>query len=310
MRTSHELLLSRLRFRHLQLITEIERSGSLSRAADALSLTQPALSKSLAELEATLGFAVFHRGPRGLQKTPQGAVLMRGAERLLRELQHVQSEAEAAAHDHRAAGILRLGAPAFLAVTSLPAVVRRLTQADPPLVVHLTEASVPRLMEDLQRGELDALVSVYNPAVMASAGGKSARFEPFAQERYVVIAPAKHPLAASRAITWRTLAKQPWVLTRAPSLARVFIEDSFRREGVEPPVPLCETDGPVTAARMVAAGVGLSSVPESTAREAKVGGAVTVLKLRTAQPKATLGLVYRDAMVGHPHVEALRAALQ
>ncbi|MES2186301.1 MAG: LysR family transcriptional regulator [Pseudomonadota bacterium] len=302
-------LLARLRFRHLQLIAEVERTGSLSRAAEALSLTQPALSKALKEIEDMLGFEVFHRGARGLQKTPQGAVVVQGAVLMLRELLHVHAEAEAAGASGDVAALLRLGTSAFIAVGLLPPVIARLASRVPPLVVRLREDNVPRLFESLLAGELDALVTLYNSDVMAATAGREVRFEKISEERYVVIAPAGHPLARARNVSWQALGEAPWVLTVKPSLARVFVDDSFRRHGVAPPAPLCETDGPLTAARMVAAGVGLGSVPESTAQDALRSKTVALVRLRNPQPSATLGLVYRTAAADHPRVALLRQAL-
>ena len=309
MRTVTEHLLARLRFRHLQLIAEVERTGSLSRAAEALSLTQPALSKALKEIEDMLGFEIFHRGARGLQKTTQGAVVAHGASLLLRKLLHVQAEAEAAGADGDLAGVLRLGTSAFLAVGVLPPVISRLTRLAPPLAIRLREDTVPRLFESLLAGDLDALVTLYNPDVMASTAGRDVRFEKISDERYLVIAPAGHPLARARKVSWQTLAEAPWVLTVKPSLARVFVEDGFRRHGLAPPLPICEIDGPITAAHMVAAGVGLSSVPETTANDALKSKAVSLVKLQTPQATATLGLVYRTASADHPRVSLLRQAL-
>lgn len=309
MRNVEEHLLARLRFRHLQLIAEVERTGSLSRAADALSLSQPALSKALKEIEGMLGFEVFHRGVRGLQKTAQGAIVVNGAQLLLRELKHVHAEAEAAGGDGGLSAVLRLGTSAFLAVGLLPPVISRLSQLTPPLAVWLREDTVPRLFESLFAGDLDALVTLYNPEVMAGTAGRDIRFEKISEERYLVIAPADHRLARARAASWASLADARWVLTRKPSLARVFVEDSFRRHGLTPPLPLCETDGPITAARMVAAGVGLSSVPETTARDALKSKAVSLVRLQSPQPTATLGLVYRTAAASHPRIAQLRQAL-
>jgi DNA-binding transcriptional LysR family regulator len=302
-------LLARLRFRHLQLVAEVERTGSLSRAAEVLSLTQPALSKALKEIEDMLGFAIFHRGPRGLQKTAQGVVVVHGASLLLREMLHVHAEAQAAGADGSVAAVLRLGTSAFLAVGLLPPVVAMLTSLQPPLVVRMREDNVPRLFESLLAGELDALVTLYNPDVMASTVGREVRFEKLSEEHYVVIAPPGHRLARARSVSWQALSEAPWVLTRKPSLARVLVEDSFRREGVTPPAPRCETDGPVTAARMVAAGVGLSSVPESTAQDLLKTKAVRLIKVQVPQASATLGLVYRTASVDHPRIVLLRRAL-
>ncbi|MDB5847396.1 MAG: LysR family transcriptional regulator [Rhodoferax sp.] len=290
-------------------MAEVERTGSLTRAAEALNLTQPALSKALKEIEDMLGFEVFQRGARGLQKTPQGAVLVNGASLLLRELAHVQLEADAAGAGGDLRAVLRLGTSAFLAVGILPPVIARLTDLVPPVAVRLREDNVPRLFEALLIGDLDALVTLYNADVMASTAGREVQFEKISEERYVVIAPPGHRLARTRAVTWQRLAEEPWVLTLKPSLARVFVEDSFRRHGVAPPSPICETEGPLTAARMVAAGVGFSSVPQSTAEEPLRNKAVNLVRMETPQQSATLGLVYRTAAAAHPRVALLRQAL-
>ena len=108
-------LLARLRFRHLQLIAEVERTGSLSRAADALSLTQPALSKALKEVEGMMGFEIFHRGTRGLQKTAQGAVVVNGA---VAEISGLISQYRA---HHPGLGVLLTGGDAALLAARLPA---------------------------------------------------------------------------------------------------------------------------------------------------------------------------------------------
>jgi LysR family transcriptional regulator of abg operon len=303
-------LLARLRFRHLQLLTEIERTGSLSKSAAVLSLTQPALSKALKEVEAMLGFPIFSRGSRGLQKTPQGEIVLRGASLLIRELQHLHVEAKSAGPTGKVGGILRLGAPAFLSVTFIPQVVARLTRLSPPLAVSLSESNVPSLVEALSGGTLDALITVYNAGAMAAASNRGARFEKFAEAPYVVIAPSAHPLARLRKVSWKTLSTAPWIMTCKPSLARYFAEDSFRSHGVEPPSPLCETVSPVTSAYMVAEGIGISNVPAVIAREAEARGGVRRVSLDVPQPNAMLGLVYRSVAASDPRIAALRNAVQ
>lgn len=306
-RTDH--LLTRLRFRHLQLIVAIDRTGSLSQASRLLNLTQPALSKALQEVEGLLGFRLFERSARGLEKTRQGQIIVEGARLLIEELRHLQHEAQAAGRAEGAAAVLRLGASAFLAITRLPPIVARLTRQDPPLLVNIHEDSVPRLFEALLAGALDALLTVYNPEVIAASVAKALRFERIVEEAYAVIAPADHPLARARRVSWDQLLGQPWVLTRKPSLARIFIEESFLRYGHTPPVPVCETGSPVTSAHLVAAGIGLSGVPGTTMREAERRGGIRPLRLRPAPPGAVLGLVYRSAAADHPRIHRLRAAV-
>lgn len=303
-------LLARLRFRHLQLIAEVERTGSLTRAADALSLTQPALSKSLKEIEDILGFEIYHRSARGLQKTPQGVVLAQGVEVLLKQLQHIHEEAGAANSDASNAGILRLGSSAFIAVGLLPPIIAGITRRIPRISVRITEDNVPRLFEKLISGDLDALICIYSSEIMTSDNAKGLQFEKLYEEPYVVIAPAGHPLTKRSGITWESLSEEPWILTRKPSFARVLVEDRFGQHGIMMPTPICETDGPVTAARLVANGVGISSVPESTAREHLENKSIVMLRVQTPHPAATLGLVYRKTNASHPRIDLLRKELK
>ena len=147
-----ERLAARLRFRHLQLITEIQRCGSLRAASQPLNLTQPALSKALREIEAAFGFTLFARTARGLTPTAQGAVVVRGAAMLLEELAHLHAEAAAG---ESAISLVRIGAPPFVAQDYLPAVLTRLALRKPPVRTQLTEDRVPLLLESLTAGKLD-----------------------------------------------------------------------------------------------------------------------------------------------------------
>ncbi|MGE0801181.1 MAG: LysR family transcriptional regulator [Lautropia sp.] len=304
-RTDH--LLSRLRFRHLQLIVAIDETGSLSSASRVLSLTQPALSKALQEVEGMLGFRLFERGARGLEQTRQGRIVVAGARLLIEELGHLQREARAAGHG--AVAMLRLGVSAFLAITHLPPIIARLSRQDPPLLVSVHEDSVPKLFESLLGGSLDALLTVYNPEVIAASVSKALRFERLFEEAYAVIAPATDRLTRLQRVTWDRLLGEPWVLTRKPSLARIFIEECFLRYGHTPPVPVCETGSPVTSAHLVAAGIGLSCVPGTTLREAERGGSIRQVRVTPAPPSAVLGLVYRSTAAAHPRIDRLRAAV-
>ena len=310
MQASGTHLFARLRFRHLQLVDEVERTGSLSRAAKGLNLTQPALSKALKEMEDMLGFAIFHRGRHGLEKTPQGTIVVRGASLLLRELLHVRAEAEAVGAEGNLAGVLRLGTTGFLAVSLMPPVISLMTNLAPPIIVWLREDNISNLFAMFLAGELDALVTLYNSEVMALTVGREVQFERLAEERYVVIAPLGHRLAKDRAVSWQTLSEARWVFTRKPSLSSVLVYDSFRRHGVNPPMPVCETDGPVTAAKLVASGVGLGVVPESTAHDYLRGNSVCLIKLQVPLPSATLGIVYRAASAELPKIVSLRKTLK
>lgn len=300
-----ERLITRLRFRHLRLITELRRGGSLRAAAQLLSLSQPALSKALGELEGAFGFTLFTRTARGLTPTAQGEVVLRGAEMLLAELAHLRAEASAG---DSAAAMLRVGAPPFVAQGYLPAVLARLVRRDPPVRVQLVEERVPLLLEALAGGQLDALVTSY-PAQMPDLGGVQLRFEKLFDAEFFVIAPPGHPLTRARQVDWQRLAAQPWVMPAPTSMLRRLIEQGFLQAGLVPPVPVVESTSPVTNVQLVAAGVGLSAAPAATARHEQAIGRIRRVRVSPAIAPGPVALISR-AGVANPRVALLRDALQ
>lgn len=300
-----ERLVARLRFRHLRLITELQRGGSLRAAAQTLNLTQPALSKALAEIEGAFGFALFTRTARGLTPTAQGAVALRGAVLLLEELAHLGREAAAG---ESAAATVRVGAPPFVAQGYLPEVLARLTQRDPPVRVQLLEERVPVLMQALQQGEVDALLTTY-PMHMPEAGAVQLRYEKLFEVEFSIIAPPGHPLTRARQVSWQRLAEEPWIMPARTSMARRMIEESFMLAGVVPPLPVVESTSPVTNVQLVAAGIGLSIAPANTVlRHAQNMSLVKRVRVSPAIPTGPVALVYR-AVVANPRVALLRDAL-
>ncbi|MFC6281440.1 MULTISPECIES: LysR family transcriptional regulator [Polaromonas] len=300
-----ERLVARLRFRHLRLITELQRGGSLRAAAQTLNLTQPALSKALAEIEGAFGFALFTRTARGLTPTAQGAVALRGAVLLLEELAHLGREAAAG---ESAAATVRVGAPPFVAQGYLPEVLARLTRCDPPVRVQLLEERVPVLMQALQQGEVDALLTTY-PMHMPEAGAVQLRYEKLFEVEFSIIAPPGHPLTRARQVSWQRLAEEPWIMPARTSMARRMIEECFMLAGVVPPLPVVESTSPVTNVQLVAAGIGLSIAPANTVlRHAQNMSLVKRVRVSPAIPTGPVALVYRAA-VANPRVALLRDAL-
>ncbi|MBI5276403.1 MAG: LysR family transcriptional regulator [Burkholderiales bacterium] len=295
-------LASRLRFRHLQLLLQLERGGSLRAAAQALHLTQPALSKALAEIESAFGCTLFERTPRGLSPTGRGQVALRGAALLLQELAHVQREVTA-----EAAAVLRVGAPPFVAHGYLPKVFARLLALQPGVQVELMEERVPLILQALVDGRLDALVTSY-PAVMPETQGVKLRFENLFDANFAIIAPPDHPLARGRPVRWAALAREDWIMPAPSAMVRRVLDDTFRREGCEPPVPRVESTSPITNQHLVAAGIGLSVVPASsvgTALKLKLVARVAASPPLAAGPVA---LVSR-AEPANARVDLLRRAL-
>lgn len=298
-------LAARLRFRHLQMLLALQRCGSLRGAADALSLTQPALSKALGEVEAMLGLALFTRTARGLTPTAAGLATIRSAGWMLAELEHARREALDGA---QATAIVRVGAPPFVAQTFLPGVFQRLRQCDPPVRIELLEERVPALVKALDAGELDALITSY-PTPTPRAAAAALRYENLFDAEYAVIAPTGHPLTRARRVDWHRLAREPWIMPAWSSMVRRALEDAFMRAGATPPTPVIESTSPITNLSLVAAGLGVGMVPASCLRMAS-SSPQQVGRVRVAPmiPPGPVALIYR-ARNRNARVDLLRAAL-
>lgn len=299
-------LVARLRFRQLELLVLLRKDGSLRAAAAELNLTQPALSKTLREIESAFGFDLFVRGARGLTATRRGEAVIHGAELLLQQLAHLGRETAS----EPALTMVRLGAPPFAAQGIVPEVLARLMAQAGPLQVQLQEERVPRLIEALQAGHLDAVISSYPPGLQAQAGAaqRSLRYEKLFDAAFCVIAAPGHPLARARRVSWERLAGADWIMPTAGSMVRRLIDDSFMRQGIVPPSPVIESTSPYTNLRMVAAGLGLSAVPEMSLRD--VPASLPFKRVRTDPPlaPAPVALIHRGAPE-NPRVGLLRAAL-
>jgi DNA-binding transcriptional LysR family regulator len=185
----------------------VVREGSLSGAAHALALTQPALTKSIQRLEAELGVKLFERLPRGIALTKHGQALLPHAQRIDAECRIADMELQAFGAGQT--GRIRIGAGEFFGATFVPRAVAALGQRYPQLGFELhsglTEVHYPRLLA----GELDLHFGTL-PQVEALPDFLVAT--PLLKVRSRVIAGAQHPLVRKKKVTPADLARYPWAV--------------------------------------------------------------------------------------------------
>lgn len=298
-------LAARLRFQHLELLVALQQTGSLHGAARVLHLTQSSLSKSLSQIEEAFDRPLFVREARGLRPTPAGAIVIEGAARMLRELSQV--EAESLATD--ATRILRIGALPFVAAAHLPMLLRRLDLAGSRARVQVKEGSAPVLVQALLAGELDALLTSHAHEMIDLPESEFC-YERLFDSEYAVIAGPGHPLAASAAVSWQQLHREPWILPAPLSMMRRLVDEAFLRAGLLTPPPLIELSGPVTNLHMVAAGLGVGVVPVPLLTHAQAAGEVVRLGLAEPLPRLPIGLAWRKVHADDPRLQMIRRAAQ
>lgn len=125
---------NRIKFRHLLCFLEVARQGSLARAANELAISQPAVSKTLKELEEILASRLFERSKQGVTPTAAGLAFLRYAGPSVQALQEGVRSLRSGEHE---AGVVRLGVLSTVESSLLPDVVRRLHQAHSALVISV-----------------------------------------------------------------------------------------------------------------------------------------------------------------------------
>lgn len=262
----------KINLRALEGFREIMRHGSATAAARQLGLSQPAVSRLIAQLERELGFTVFHRVKGRLVPTTQAQLLFEEVDVAFLGIERVQSLARDVAQLN--AGHLRIVAPPSMAEGPLVPVVKRFAESRPKLRIVLDSRSRPTTLNLIATRTADCgfgKLPIDHPGL---------RTRPLLVSDSVCAVPAGHRLARRRVLTPTDLADEALIMIGRGSDARTRIEAAFRAEGVAPKVHL-EAHSVGVACAFVAAGVGVAIVSEFLARDQRHRG----IELRPFRPE-------------------------
>lgn len=270
---------------HLQYIIEIERTRSISQAAENLYIGQPNLSRVLREMETSVGFPIFERTPRGVRPTTRGAEFLTHARAILRELEAMDSLGPR----HPVVGRLRVCLPRSTA--HMEAAARYLGSLSQPrdLDVILRECHPRQALQYLKSGEMDlALIRFrgeYKDYFQEQAQALSLTLRELACFRSRVLLHRDHPLAGKEAISREELIPYP----------EVVHGDLFRSAGKASKSPRCR----IYATDRLAQITLLSTVPGSylwaAPMDPRTLEAQGLVQRPCAEPKAP----YFDALLYH-----------
>lgn len=235
--------------RHLANLLAIASHGSFNRAAAALNISQPALSKSIALLEHRLGVPVFDRTTRGSTLTKAGEILLRRA----RSLEMLIGDAEAEVH-MQAGGIdgpLRIGVTPSVMLDLMPAVLERVIAGRGACSISVIEGVDDHLMPALLRGEIDLLIG---PVGGLHPPPDSVVEQALCDDPFRLAVGPDHGLAGRAEVTLAELAGQPWVLPMPGSLFHRHVEGLFMAAGLPWPANAIHTNSLALSERLVLEG--------------------------------------------------------
>lgn len=300
--------LSHLKLRHLLLVQFLLAHGTLHKAARLLSISQPAATGMLNDLERMLGLQLFARSRTGM--TPTAATL-RLVDKM-RTLTHEFSDF-AAAVERTAQGqelVLRVGVVPQAFIAHMPQAIERFRAAG-GCALHAQEGTARQLLESLQAGELDAVVGRL-PADGLPPGLTAADLSilPLYREEVCLVARPDHPILQVKRLTLKRLAQAQWVLQRPDSSVRRALADAFLREGLLPPQPAVETPTYIQNLAVVAGSQLLTVAPRRAAEQQAALGQVALLDFRLGIAPMEVSLLVRRNTQHNAMLARFKTALQ
>ena len=224
-----------LRPRSLQLLVALDELRQLGKVAAFMNVTQPAVSKALAEMERGLGLRLFERTARGVHPTTYGECVIRHARSILGSLAQARDELLGLASG--SSGSLRVGVLATAAPVLLPRGLAELKKRQPNMTVLVREGTIEALLPELWLGNLDLVVGRLPDRHIAPALGEKVLM----QEGIALVTGCHHPLASRKRVAWEHLTGYPWVLPPVNTLLRAPLERAFERRGITLPANRIET---------------------------------------------------------------------
>lgn len=301
---SLQSILGNLRMKQLVLLSAVEEFGSVQKAAEHLSLTQPAATKALHQLELALGATLFERSAKGMQATAFGKCVLRYAKVIQSDIGNLREELMAMATGQGMT--LTIG----VVMGSVPVVLTRalvdLEALQPNLFIRIVEDASLRLMEQLDDGELDVVIG------RASAGRIAGQyhFVPLHDEPVSVVAGIDHPLRSETNISLQVLSRQTWIAYAREAPMRKAIDDAFVRAGVDLPTNRIETSSSLITVSMLNASEMVAGLPTDVARLFSEKNMLAILDTQLRAFSEPFGMICRSSAHLSPGAAMLKEVLR
>nr|WP_314359706.1 LysR family transcriptional regulator [uncultured Achromobacter sp.] len=276
----------KLRIRHLEIVLTVSELGNLSKAAAQLHSTQSGLSRAIAEIEELVGARLFERTAKGTTCTPLGEAMCRHARLLLTDFR--KAEIDLAAVSRGDEGSLTVGCFSMFAGWPVAQAARSFRQAYPRITLTIEIGTHERLIEDLDAGALDVLISRFSSTVNPQIYRSTTLLE----DAVVLGCATHHPLAGVAGTTLADYVAYPWITALPGSRIRGELEMSLRQAGLAIP----DMIGALSlefGREMLLDGHYLWMLPGSVATVRQARGELVVLPARPAIKKSPLAAIWR-----------------
>lgn len=287
-----------IELRDVRYFETVVEYGNIGRAAEALGLSQPALSKSLQRLEESVKSKVLKRTPKGVELTPQGAALLSQARRLSLITKDVLHEIEDLGEGR--SGFLNIGGGPDTAQDILPDALEALLQAAPKARCNITVNTYEKLLEAVRNGELDMVVSGIPPTPPDDMIQIY-----LCDHEFGIYASSNHRLAKRKKVTLADLAEEEWALAANELLPRRSLIQIFEDRGFPAPCVAVETAPTSLRLRIISSTKLLGFFWKGVVKQAPAGVRLKELRVDGVNWRRRVGITFRKDAYLSPIVRRL-----
>jgi DNA-binding transcriptional LysR family regulator len=276
----------RVKLRDLHIALAVAEAGSMSKAAERLAVSYPVVSKTISELEQTLGVRLFDRSISGVQPTPYGRALLNCGVAVFDEMRQGLKQIEFIKQPD--AGELRIGSSELMDAGLLSAIIERFSQKYPRAVLQVMHSNIVTLQYvDLRNRDVELILG----RIQAPFAEEDLIAETLFHESMVVVTGTTNRWARRRLIELRELIDEPWVLAQPDSLPRRLQEEAFRESGLEAPRANVVLVSLQLYTMLLATGRWIGMIPGSIMRYGAKGMSLKILPIKVLSPPRAVGVV-------------------
>jgi DNA-binding transcriptional LysR family regulator len=248
----------RVTLRDLNIFLAVVDRKSMSKAAHQLAVSQPVISKAIAQMERVFGVPLLDRNPRGVEPTLYGRALVKRGVAVFDELRQSASDIEFLADP--TAGEARIGGTPPSVAGIVPAVAERLARRYPRVLIHVLEGDFSALQGALRDRHIELVIG----RALEPITDEDIVSEPLFDDRLLVVAGTRSKWARRHKIELRELIDEPWVFPSPNTVAAPLVAEVFRTLDLEPPRATVASSSMAMNIHLVTAGTFLALLPAST----------------------------------------------
>jgi DNA-binding transcriptional LysR family regulator len=274
----------RIKFRQLEMLLAVADAGSMAKAATQLAISQPAISRAIADVEQTLGVPLFDRGPQGVEPTQYGRALLKRGLAAFDEINQGVKDIEFLADP--TVGELWIGSAPGLAEGIVLAVVDKMSRKYPRVIFHIVPYAQTAYDELRERRIELGFARAPEPAA-----DDDLETDVLFEDTLAVVAGVRNPWVRRRRIKLVELVNEPWTWPPRGTIIDSLVGDAFRSSGIEPPRATVYADAINMRTRLAATGPYLAVVPASIMRFPGVHASIKALPVELPTTQRQIGII-------------------